>query len=285
MVDKKNTCIFIFVSLVFSVLIALSFFHFYNEMAPVVKGVSPDISIGIPIEKAYESFSAENIAIAKKQNDKVLFSVTANRVIHRKRASRIFIYQNLKEVYLSGVAIDLYTYNKANMIMFEDFGCILTTLGNRAITFDDYASGTVPDSELDILSRIILEDIIIKIHYPGGKTASVESPKATVNFITGNIVFNDRVKLTDATGRILCSKIAVWLKGYKSFYFPDGYSRGGVQYIRKAAYTLREDGRFSRPLRIPKIRYVDFIEKSEEEFYSKIFKKLPPYVRMMFGVL
>jgi len=44
------------------------------------------------------SHRANKISIVKKEDNRILFSLSADMIIHRKRISKIFVYQNLKEI-------------------------------------------------------------------------------------------------------------------------------------------------------------------------------------------
>src|SRR3989337_3284308 len=63
-------------------------------------------------EEFFDNFKIENISIERRENNRVLFTLSADKVIHRKRISRIFVYQNLKEIFMAGVRIDFYPYDK-----------------------------------------------------------------------------------------------------------------------------------------------------------------------------
>jgi len=239
----------------------------------------------------YDGFKAENISVVKKRNKKLFLSLTADRIAHRKRSSHFFYYQNLKEIYLSGVTIDVYLDAETGYKIAQDgfiplieLNSILTSFGKPPTSPDEFTAGKIADSELDLLSRIIFENISITIHHSKNRKLSISAKKASVHFDLNNIVFEDSVRITGPFDRTLCSSKAVWSKRYKGLYFPKGYILQAKNYKKKAFYSLDNNGDLLPLADIPKIDYIDHLGEAEAAIYTKIVKKIPPHVKMMLGI-
>lgn len=242
-------------------------------------------------EKTYDDFTAENVSLVKKRNSNIFFTLTANKVTHRKRISKLFVYQNIKEIFISGAKMDIFIYNNSSPLTSNDNSpfiaeiiSIPTSFGKPPTSIEDYLNSKVRDSDLEILSRMIFEDISINIYLSENKRISITSINATINADLENIVFAGDVKITDSNNRYFCSSKAVWSQKYKGIYFPEGYVIKNREYKNKALYSINEQGEFLKGLSALTIQYLDLIEKNENEINAKLFKKLPPQVKLMLGL-
>lgn len=241
-------------------------------------------------EENYDNFRIENISIVRKENNKTFFSLTADEIVHRKRFSKHFHYQNLKEIHLSGVKLDIYMNNISSdtneniSIPLDDISNVFASLGKQPTSLNDYFEGKVQDRDLDLLSRIIFEKVSINIHYSDKKKVSVAAENAAVHFDSQNIVFTGSVKITDPLSRKLHASKAVWSKQFNGIYFPEGYVLQNDYYKNKSFYSMSKDGNLVMLLNIPRIDYRDRLEEAENTFYAKLLKKIPPYVKIMLGL-
>ncbi|MFZ3135887.1 MAG: hypothetical protein WA126_00680 [Thermodesulfovibrionales bacterium] len=241
-------------------------------------------------EENYDNFRIENISIVRKENNRTFFSLTADEIVHRKRFSKLFHYQNLKEIHLSGVKLDIYMNNISSdtneniSIPLDDISNVFASLGKQPTSLNDYFEGKVQDRDLDLLSRIIFEKVSINIHYSDKKKVSVAAENAAVHFDSQNIVFTGSVKITDPLSRKLHASKAVWSKQFNGIYFPEGYTFHNSQYRNKSFYAVSKDGDFSRLWDIPAIDYADYLDIAENKLYAQVMKKLPPYAKMMLGL-
>lgn len=48
-------------------------------------------------EEDYDKLRLDKISVVKRENARVIFNISADKIIHRKRISKLFVYQNLKE--------------------------------------------------------------------------------------------------------------------------------------------------------------------------------------------
>jgi len=269
------------------ILFCCSVFISLNNRKTADENILSEDSMGNPAEKMYDNFRAENVSLIRKKDNKLFFVLTAEEIIHRKRFSRLFLYQNLKEVYISGAKIDIYfnTLSSAgNNLLMDEIHDILRSLGKESTSIDEYFSGKVPDSDLDLLSRIFFENLSLNIYYPNRKKISFSALYAAVTPDLNNLVFSGTVQFTDSMRRKFVSSKLVWSKKHNGIYFPEGYTLHNSQQRNKSFYAVNKDGDFTRLWNIPAIDYADYLEVAENRLYAKLMKKLPPYAKLMLGL-
>jgi len=269
------------------ILFCCSVFISLNNRKTADENILSEDSMVNPAEKMYDNFRAENVSLIRKKDNKLFFVLTAEEIIHRKRFSRLFLYQNLKEVYISGAKIDIYfnaLSSAGNNLLMDEIHDILRSLGKESTSIDEYFSGKVPDSDLDLLSRIFFENLSLNIYYPDRKKISFSALYATVTPDLNNLVFSGTVQFTDSMRRKFVSSKVVWSKKHNGIYFPEGYTLHNSQYRNKSFYAVNKDGDFSRLWNIPAIDYADYLEVAENRLYAKLMKKLPPYAKLMLGL-
>jgi len=269
------------------ILFCCSVFISLNNRKTADENILSEDSMGNPAEKMYDNFRAENVSLIRKKDNKLFFVLTAEEIIHRKRFSRLFLYQNLKEVYISGAKIDIYfnaLSSAGNNLLMDEIHDILRSLGKESTSIDEYFSGKVPDSDLDLLSRIFFENLSLNIYYPDSKKISFSALYASVTPDLNNLVFSGTVQFTDSMRRKFVSSKVVWSKKHNGIYFPEGYTLHNSQHRNKSFYAVSKEGDFSRLWDIPAIDYADYLEVAESRLYAKLMKKLPPYAKLMLGL-
>jgi len=153
-----------------SLLIVIGIFFYSPNQSEIPKSniAQPDITILSNPEGYYDNFKVEKISIVKRKDNRLFFSFSADRVVHRKRISKFFVYQNLKEIFLSGVQIDFYPYNMAplknknTLLPLDDIGSTFASLGKPSTPIEEYLAGKA-DIDLDLLSRIVFENLSLNI--------------------------------------------------------------------------------------------------------------------------
>jgi hypothetical protein len=239
-------------------------------------------------EKDYDNFRVEHVSVIRKRDNKPHFVLTADEIVHRKRFSKLFLYQNLKEIYISGAKIDIYLNNRAssgkNLLPVDEMNEIFRSLGKQPTSLNDYSAGKVADSDLDLLSRIFFENLSLNIYYPDRKKISFSALYAAVTPDLNNLVFSGTVQLTDSMRRKFISSKVVWSKKHNGIYFPEGYTLHKSHYRKESFYAMRENGDFLKLWDVPAIDYADYLEVAESRLYAKLMKKLPLYAKMMLGL-
>jgi hypothetical protein len=241
-------------------------------------------------DEFYDNFKINNVSIERRENNRVLFILSAEKVIHRKRISKIFVYQNLKEIFMTGVRIDFYPYDKTPSneykniaIPVSDIADSFISLGKPLTSREDYLEGN-SDVNLDLLTRIFLEDLSFNIHLPSGRMFYISTKVARINPDFENIVLGGPTSIVSPDGKNLHTLEVVWSKKYNGFYFPGGYTLQNKEYKKRTFFTLNAQGKFSEVSPIPEIDYTDIIEEKEKVFYTYLSKKMPPHLRLMLGM-
>ncbi len=229
----------------------------------------------------YDHFMIDKLDITERKGDMTTVSLSADKIIHRKRASRFFVYQNLKEIFISGARIDIVMNNNDSAndniaIPLNNIGDILKSLGKSQTPVEEYLRGTT-DINLDLLTRILFRDIAVNVHLFDGGRISISADSARINFDSENIILEDHVHVADSANNKLLSSMAVWSKEFNGVYLPEGYRLQNEYRKEKAFFAVDGRGEFSKVNDLPDIKYADFIEEGEKVLYDK----LPAYVRLM----
>jgi hypothetical protein len=191
---------------------------------------------------------------------------------------------------MAGVRIDFYPYDKtpANkykniVIPVSDIADSFVSFGKPPASREDYLEGN-SDVNLDLLTRIFIEDLLFNIHLPSGRMFSISAKVARINPDYENIVLGGPVSIVSPYGKNLHTLEVVWSKKYNGFYFPSGYSLVNKEYKKRTFFTLNAKGKFSEVFPIPEINYTDIIEEKEKVLYTYLSPKMPPHIRFMFGM-
>lgn len=235
-------------------------------------------------EEWYDKFCVDKISITERKNKNIVFSLSAERIVHRKRISRLFVYQNLKEIFMRGVKIDIYpdnTHDNTHKVPLDVFSSF-RFFGKPSTSMEDYLAGNV-DIDFDLLTRLLIKDLSLNIHYLYGQKISINAESAIINADFENIVFEGPVKIILSDGRNLYAYKAVWSKKFSGIYLPNGYTFQNGYHKGKAFFIINTKGKFYKISSVPDIKYTDLIEEKEKVLYAQISKKMPPYLKFIFG--
>jgi len=241
-------------------------------------------------QRPYDKFRAGKIELREYDKDALLIKISVEEIVHKKRRSRLFEYQNLKELYFSHAVFDIYphqTFPAATHygIPFDLLErCVHAVPGAGAVKpLESYLQET-SDSDVDILSRILFYRFSLNIHYPAGDSLEVTAEKASIAGNFQSFVLAGEVKIILPHGEVLRAPQAVFSRGMDGILFPSGHMRQETYEQRKTFYRIVADGRLLRLSPAPDVRYGDPLEAKEADLYGRVLKKLPPYQRIMFGI-
>lgn len=278
--------VFIFLLLVFFVITYRS----YQDKKPEKNVPGSDIALNLKPEDNYDQFYVDKLTIVRREDGKKFFSLSADKVFKRKRISRFFVYQNLKEICISGVKIDIYSYNKNSLtknntvvIPVEEIGVSITSMGKPSTPIEEYLAGN-SDIDLDLLSRLLLEKLTLNIHISPEKKISINAESAKINIDLQNIVFEGDIKVIDSNGIVMYADEGVWSIKHEGMYLPGGYISRNRHCQGKSFFSINRAGELAQSLKIPYMEYIDPFEEREKVFYAEISKKMPGYARFMFGM-
>jgi hypothetical protein len=284
----RNTWFKILLAAAFFLLLSILFPYLYDEKNSGNDKLKPDIVLKDSFAEQYDNFWVDKISIVKRIGDKRLFSISADKVIHRKRISKLFVYQNLKEIYMTGVKIDVYSYNKLSAdrnvsLPVGDIGRSFTSLGKPPTPVEEYLEGN-SDINLDMLSRLVLDNLIINIYLSPFRKISLNAKSASINPDLTNLILKENVLIYSSDGREFRTSQAIWNKKYNGVYFPEGYFSKDKKTEGKYFYNIAENGDFLKAPYVPDIEYIDFFEENEKALYTQLSKKMPVFLRFMTGM-
>jgi len=251
-------------------------------------------------DRDYDNFTADKINIRHSGADSnILFNLSADKAIHRKIRSRLFVYQNLKEIYISGTTIDFYcsstghgdpdkigapSENGLNKIHIpvNDMGRVILSLARPSTSADEFIAGHA-GADMDLLIRILFGKLSVNIHCVSGNKVSINASRARANVDSGNIIFEENVRIVASDGNTIKTTRAVWSNRFSGLLLPEGYNALKGSRNERAFFVIDPDGKFSRALNVPKIVYEDPLEEKESIFYTRVFEKMPAHVKLMAG--
>jgi hypothetical protein len=253
-------------------------------------GLSNEATLRDVPEADYDQFKAEKVFITEQQGARTLFTLYADSIIHRKRRAKFFVYQNLKEIHLKNAKIDIYpesnpsSTNRKQALPFDLFKSSFESFGNTPASVQDYLAGN-SDLNLDLLSRVLLDELSIDIHLPGSKRFSLCAERARINVDFENIVLEGEVRIVAADGMELRAPQAVWSRKLDGIYLPGRHVLQNRSRDERAFFAMTPEGGLARLAKTPDIDYADLLEEKEKIFYSNISEKMPAYSRVMFGMM
>jgi hypothetical protein len=297
--NKWYLFIFIFLSLFTAV--ALFAYSYINDRKLKIDDLQVTLADINNSEEFYDNFRIKNISAVRRDGNKVIFSLTADTVIHRKRISKLFVYQNLKEIYMSDIGLNIYfdqypdnvfqlVYDSLKTLIFlnksEDSSVVDDTY-SRGISYEPHESPEHNDwdgrdIDLDFLTRILFDNVTVVIYLPRNEKVSLSFTNARMNSDFENIVL-EGLKVISYRGQELCACQGVLTKRYIGIYLPEGYTLGNNYFKEKAFFAITSKGELVKNDRLPEIEYADKIEEYEEVLYSNLTKKIPKHVRIMLG--
>lgn len=242
------------------------------------------------VERPYDKFRVGEINLVEYDHEGLIIRLSVEEVIHRKRRSRLFEYQNLKELRFAHTLLDIYPRKPGNSS--NNYGIPYDLLG-RCFHFVPGSGTPKPiesylkensDIDLDVLSRIQFDDLVLNIHYPTGASLAVTAEKAYSGGDFQSFVLVGSVRIITPHGENVHAPLAVFSRKFDGILFPSGHFRQESYEGKKTFYRLNTEGSLLRLTQFPDIKYVDPLEVKEEELYDKIFRKLPPFQRIMFGI-
>lgn len=242
------------------------------------------------MERTYDKFRAGKINLLEYDYKDLIIKLSVEEIVHRKRRSGFFEYQNLKELNLKHAAFDIYLYSPVHSVnnhgipfdLLERCVHLLPGAG-EAKPLESYLQET-SDVDLDVLSRIQIDFFTLNIHYSTGASLEVAAEKAFLGGDFMSFVLEGNVKILTPNGEVVRAPQAVFSRRYEGILFPSGHCWKETCVRQKTFYRLKADGRLVRLPELPDVRYADPLAAKEEELYGKIFSKLPPYQRVMFGI-
>ncbi|MDH4230827.1 MAG: hypothetical protein OEW04_02230 [Nitrospirota bacterium] len=275
--------------LIVVLLIGIVIFFSRSQEKPANNNPQADLALNLKHENNYDQFYVDKLAIVMREGGKVVFSLSADKIFKRKRISKFFVYQNLKEICISGVKIDIYSYNKKSLtnnnvlIPVDEIGRSVTSMGKPSTPVEDYLAGNA-DIDLDLLSRLLFEKLTLAIHTSPKKKMLIEAESAKINIDMENIVFEGDIKVIDSDGVVINTEEVVWSRKHAGIYIPGKYNVGSMFSTGKSFFGINRNGEVLKMLAVPVIEYVDPLEEREKVFYANISKKMPGYARFMFGM-
>lgn len=263
---------------------ALFFFTAHKESEVAGQRLHADRAV------EFDRFYLTGVSASKYEGGRTSFSFDADRIVHRKRRAKFFVYQNIKEIYISNLKMDAYAGasvpsadGKATAVPLGDMFDIFTMLNGSQTPPGEYPADN-PDPNLSLLSRVVIDGLTMNMHLHNGQMVVIAARGAIANAYSGNLVFEESARVVFSNGEELTAPVGVWSKEFKGIYLPKGYLFRNDYHRERAFFRITEDGRFLNARQIPDFRYLDPIKEKEEVLYSNISGKIPASAAFALGI-
>lgn len=235
-----------------------------------------------PKDAHYERFHAEGVALTKYAGEDLAYSLGIREIYQRKRVSKLFTYENLKELYLKGVSLDI-RYARGGGIPLDEIGKSFSAIESNLTPAREAAESGSLDVDMSLISRVVMESLEIRLRAGKGPGVSLTAKEGAINSLFDQLVLYDDVVLT-AGGRVLRAKKAVWSAKDNGLYYPEGYADGGVTYAGRAFFRLSDDGTLVKAENPPEVDYADLLEKKEAGMYAAMARDLSVMEKLALGL-
>ena len=264
-------------------------------MKPLVGGVFSFLGILIflsfgagrtppPAESAFQQNESvlESVDLKQFNENKFLFSISAGKIVYRKRAYKIFMYKNLKELFIQGLSIELHQAEedggKSKNPSIGMMG-VLSEIGNSQTSYQEFSRGS-GDRDSDLLTRILIDSCSINILGNNRSKVTVNAGKAKIVDFK-NIILEENVRIRNTNGQDINAGRAVWSVENNGFLFPEGYRSAGFSQKNKSFLKIGKGGDFYPEDTIPSIKYADTFEENEKRLFDAVTKNAPGYLKQM----
>lgn len=231
----------------------------------------------------YENFHAEKIVLSKYVGSDTVFTFSVKEMYQRKRVSKLFVYENLKELFFRDVVLEVFTgFEGKPAIPLDDLGGSLKALESSLLPAKDALAENMTDVEMSLVSRVVMDSISLKIHLDNDSHVEITADEAVINSLFDMLIMSGNVRMYSKS-RVVSATKAIWTSKHNGLFFPEGYSMNGVKQKEKAFFILHGQS-FDEAIEVPAIDYSDVLDRKETDFYNGIAGNLTSMERLVLGI-
>ena len=234
-----------------------------------------------------KAFWAEKVSLVHLNGSRVFLKLAAEQVVHRRRTSRLFVYENYDEIFLQGLRVEFplvedESGRKRVKLPLHEIEDVLRSLSDlpKAAAGDPDETG---DLDVDVLSRLLIEDVAFRILPQHERPIDLNAKQAKIGGDFKTVLFEGGMTLSGANCEIK-APTALWSMEHDGFLLPAGYRQGQKQHRDQAFVSLTANGTCRTVSPVPDIRYVDPLEEQEAALYATISESMPVFARFMLGI-
>lgn len=204
------------------------------------------------------------------------FSAGALRLQKRRVKGGLLVYQNLKELVVSGAAVTFRVRPDGTAtpsVLLDELSAQLASMAGSAD--EDPGEADVGSSRL---TRVVFDRLAMELHLANGKTLSLQGSQVSANVDLEYLVFDGPVVLTDAEGVELYATEGLWSRARDGIHLPVGYTFQGEKRVEAAFFGFTPDGRLEEQRPAPAIAYEDELAELDDEIYTRVFEEILPIV-------
>jgi hypothetical protein len=115
---------------------------------------------------------------------------------------------------------------------------------NLRVEDDPYLNiiNTVAKPDYEIITRIIIDNLFIKLHDKNKSPVEISSDSAVINVDLRNIEFKGNFSIVDANNKKIIAHEAVWTYKSNLIYFPRGCTLHSLRYRQQASFFIDASG-------------------------------------------
>jgi len=234
-----------------------------------------------------KGFWAKNVSLVHRSGDELLLKLTADNIVHRRRTTKLFVYQNYDEIFLRGLRVDFPLIEQGRGRQRIKLPLREIEEGLRGISESsspaETASPEADQPEVDVLSRVQIDEVFFRMLPHGQGPIELSARQAKISGDFKAILFEGGVKLLSRKCNIEAPK-AIWSSEHDGLLFPTGYSENRKRRFGKVFLSLRASGLCQKVSPVPQVAYVDLLEEQEAALYASISQHVPAYARFMLGI-
>ncbi len=240
----------------------------------------------LPVTEQPKAFWGNGLTLTHQDGTVQRLRITAARVLHRRRVSQWFVYENFDEIVIQSLAVDYplpvsHDQRSRLRLPLQELGDDLNALKEAASLGPEDAASDEAGST-DTLSRVLVENVKFKLIPPGQPPIELSASNAKMGGDFAVIQLEGAVSLTSRACRIR-APLALWSSQHEGLLFPAGYAMRQRRYDKPAFFRLNPNGTCRRILPLPPVAYVDLLEIQEAAFMDRLTRNMPAYTRFMLG--
>lgn len=239
-------------------------------------------------EEILGRFVLRGVRWVSHEGNHKLFSIQADKIIHRSYTRHFFTFHNLKEIYASNLKLESYPKRQcSSQEVYSFLDSVMETMGKELISLVSVPRDIdeLSDINSEILIRMVIENLAAVMRLQSGAKVILSADRAIIYLGGHKVAFQGNFSLTSADGEYLNAPEAMWLRDWKGIYFPKGYqitAKRGNQEGGPNFLVIDEAGRLVASSRYPTIepKPTDFenIEKTIDALVSKALLRLFPWL-------
>jgi hypothetical protein len=221
----------------------------------------------------HEQFVFGGISLNTLEEDGDSSSLSATRLAirHRTGAGGVLVYHDVMELVAEGAVITLSTDGADGTLLSRVLGSV-----KRPFEWDPSGDSSllIASGNDEIAGRVFFEDLAIRVVKSEGGELLLSATRARLSFDLDTLVLDGSIVMTTPLGEELRSSHAAFSGDFEGIHLPAGYEIGGRRFAQ-GGLVIDAEGALMPAVRIPELRYDDFVNQTERAVLTHFAKRAP----------